>query len=444
MRWWQGLMMAGAAMVATGEVAAKDLLISNVTLIDGTGAAPLPGASVLVSGDRIALIAPGTIQAPAGAMKIDGTGKYLLPGLIDSHIHLVGGRMPKEGGGTYVDKPLAIRTLQGFLNAGVTSVYDSGNNADFIFEMRADERAGKFPSPRIFAAGAVITAPGGYGDSVFGLTVSDVKTDRAKLQAQFDRKPDLQKILFDELGNYGTATAPVFSEETFAGIIKMANSNGIPTTVHAASESESAESIDAGIDGFAHPVRSVITDGFAKRVAAKRIPVSTTMAVFYHIATIADHPEFLETPLFKASVDPAELQKQRTTERQRYINSGMAAQFKIQNPYSAKTIKKLFDNGVILTAGTDRTWGASLHMELDLLAKAGIPLLPLTRIATLNGAIYLHKEKDLGSIERGKLADLLLLNADPTKDVAAYGAIAAVFKNGEPIEIKPLDTMTAK
>ena len=95
--------------------------------------------------------------------------------------------------------------------------------------------------------------------------------------------------------------------------------------------------------------------------------------------------------------------------------------------------------GVPLALGTDRTWGASVHMELALLQESGIPLKDLLRIATLNGAIYLGREREFGSIEPGKFADMLLLAADPLETVKAYGAIEMVFKGGQRVDRSALD-----
>lgn len=145
--------------------------------------------------------------------------------------------------------------------------------------------------------------------------------------------------------------------------------------------------------------------------------------------------------MFRATVEAKELERQKTTERDRYLSSGMSQRFKIMIPYMVKTVRQLHEAGAILALGTDRTWGASVHMELEQLAKAGIPLPDLVRIATLNGAMYLRREKDLGSIECGKLADLVLLNADPTKSTAAYAQIHTVFKGGQRVDRGALDLL---
>jgi imidazolonepropionase-like amidohydrolase len=432
------LLTAVVSVAAATRASAADLLIRDVTLVDGTGAAPLAGVSVLIRDGRIAAVTVGAAAA-RGAEVVDGRGRFLVPGLIDTHVHIQGGRLPKEGGGSYVDRQLALRTLQGYLYCGVTSVYDSGNSEDFIFELRAAERAGEIVAPRIFATGANITVPGGYGDNAFSIKVANLDADRPTLVAHFERRPDLQKILYDSLGAFGTPLAPVLPEATLREVIWMANVRGIPTTVHSISEPASRTVVAAGIDGFAHPVRAAASRDFVQMLAVKRIPVSTTLTVLAHIARVVDDPGFLDAPLFRATVEPAQLAQEKGPARLRYVENGMSPQFRLLLPHVSATVKKMHDAGVILALGTDRTWGASAHMELELLHAAGIALPDLVRIATLNGAIYLHRERELGSIERGKQADMLLLREDPTRSVAAWQAIDAVWKGGRRVDLAALD-----
>ena len=120
-----------ASSVAT-HAQSPSLLIENVTLIDGTGRPPVSGAFVLTDGDRIVRISRERIDAPNGTVRIDGRGKYLIPGLMDMHIHLSGGRGQN-------DVQAGVRALHGFLYSGFTSVFDAGNNPDYILGLRAQE-----------------------------------------------------------------------------------------------------------------------------------------------------------------------------------------------------------------------------------------------------------------------------------------------------------------
>lgn len=154
-------LIAGLAICCVPGAFADSLLIENVTLIDGTGRPPMVAASVLVEGDRIQLISDEPINPPANTQRIDGTGQYLIPGLMDMHIHLTGGAdvTPEGLTVTTMDRTRGVRALHSYLYTGVTSVYDAGNVPDYILGLRDDERSGKLVAPRIFATGGIVTYP---------------------------------------------------------------------------------------------------------------------------------------------------------------------------------------------------------------------------------------------------------------------------------------------
>ena len=108
-------------------------------------------------------------------------------------------------------------------------------------------------------------------------------------------------------------------------------------------------------------------------------------------------------------------------------------------PLISANVRKLYDAGAILALGTDRTVGAMVHQELESIVGLGIPPVQAIRIATLNAAVYIGIDEDLGSIEQGKLADMVLLHADPTANIRNSRSIAAVFKNGRQIDLAVLD-----
>ena len=170
--------------------AAADTVIAHVTLIDGTGGPTLQDAWVHVADDRVSAI--GTGAPPKRGDEIDGTGKFLIPGLIDSHVHIGGGRIRAEIVGAADEiaarRAAAVPSLHGYLYSGVTSVYDSGNFEDFIFPMRDAERAGEIVSPRIFATGGVVAFPRGYGSGP-GATLIGSEEDFDALDRHLDWEP---------------------------------------------------------------------------------------------------------------------------------------------------------------------------------------------------------------------------------------------------------------
>ncbi len=443
--WTAALAMCTALTLPVVGASAANLLFENVTLIDGTGTAPIVGASVLVKNDRIDLVSPVPLKHEAGVQVIDGTGKFLMPGLIDSHVHIGANAVTEDE--FQNQRLMGVRALHSFLYLGVTSVYDSGNVPDYIFSLRAEEQGGKLVSPRLFATGTTINVYGGRGGGRIrpeGTPNSPIrlKEDWAESKPLLEnyfktRKPDLQKMVIDRRGVFEPPT-PIMSVEQMTSVVRLANENGIRTTIHAASEEDYSDALAAGVDEFAHVIRYPASDELLKLLAAKKIPMSTTTVVAKFIERLIDDPSFLDEPVWKNSVDPDVLAYQKSDERPAFAKTGRSLTVKATHHFLMNNVKKLHELGGVLVAGTDRGWGQTLHWELELLHGAGIPLLDITRMVTLNGAIYLGREKDLGSIQRGKLADLLL-NADPTKDVKNFAAIAAVYKGGQKIDFAKLD-----
>jgi imidazolonepropionase-like amidohydrolase len=434
---------AACLMALAMPAAGKDVLVQNVTLFDGTGKPAQTGANVLVRDGKIAEISATPIKARRATI-VDGTGKFLIPGLIDGHIHLPGGQSGSVVNAAdrkmTMDKRTGIRVLHGFLYSGVTSVYDSGNNTDYIFAMRDDERKGKMVSPRIYAGGGTVSVPGGYGAGASAIKVASLEQAKPELDARFAMKPDMLKLILDRQGMFANKAVPTFAEGLLKQVVDYAHANGVRTTVHIAAEWDAETAVNVGIDALAHPVvRSVANDAAIKLLADKKIPISTTQTVFNNIARVADDPGFFDDPLFVATMEPEERELGKGAERNRYISSGMAPMFKLMTPYATDNIRRLHKAGAVLALGTDRAFGPAVHQELELLANAGISAFDCIRIATLNNAIYMGVEKELGSLEPGKWADMVMLNADPSVDVKNFRAISAVYKAGQRIDLGKLD-----
>jgi imidazolonepropionase-like amidohydrolase len=423
----RAIAVIAAGVFATAHAADNALLIRNVTLIDGTGQPPLPHASVLVVGERIALVSPSEIKAPPGATVIDGKGKYLMPGIINSHIHLAGGRTGPGNHELVMNIARGTEVMHGLLYAGVTAIYDSGNYDNYIFEMRDEEQSGRIVGPRLFATGKLLTLAKGYQCCSGGLQVTDYEGTLPALDALIARKPDMVKFTREQRGmGLESENLPLIPLDVMTRLINHVHEAGLRTTVHVGEERYARESIAAGIDALAHPVYLEPADlSFARLVAAKRIPVSTTLGRTDNDVSVLDRPIFLATS------PKEEIADNKATYGGKTPTSAWRASLM---PIVERNVRQLYDAGAILALGTDRSLAAYVHREMELLAEAGIPNLAITRIATLNAAIYMGKDQDLGSIERGKLADLLLLSADPVADIRNTVKIDAVFKGGKRID----------
>lgn len=421
----------------TALFAADDnLLINNVTLIDGTGAGPMLGASVLVRNDRIAVVSPQELSIPPGTRVIDGTGKYLLPGLIDTHVHVRGGSLL---GRDTNNRDAAIKALHTYLYSGVTTVMDHGNNPEFIFPLRDEERAGRIQSPRIFAVGRAIHFPKRQGSNEGPAIIRSQDEVASKLDAMFAYNPDLIKLAVDADNVMSEQLIPVFPQ-LLTDVVHYANQRGYAVTAHIGGRAEFQTVVDAGINGLAHaPISDVLDEKALKSVTVRGIPISTTAVVFSNIARVADDISWFDTPLFRATLDYKTLQFQTVSERERYQNSGMSELFKSLIPNILENLRRLHEAGALLALGSDRTYGPMTLQELELYVAAGIPLLDCITIATRNAAIYIGKGDELGTVTRGKLADLILLRENPLDDVANFATVETVIKGGELLDLSALD-----
>ena len=425
------------AMLGIAPASADSLLIENVTLIDGTGRPAVAGASVLVDGERISRIARGSIDAPDGATRIDGTGKFLIPGLMDMHIHLRGSvELTPEGLFEVTkDRTKGIRMLHSYLYSGVTSIYDAGNIPDFILGLRADERSGELVSPRIFATGGIVTYPGSHGGNDWGTLVDDWPEAKPALDAHIERKPDLVKLTYEERGWGAREMIPILPLGLMQKIIQYYNDRGIRTTVHTSSEYRARQAIFAGIDTLAHPIiQGPVTQDFANLMGTKKIPMVTTLTIGENYSRLAEHPEYLDQPLYQATVPAEEIEELKTERRKEYQERKWTWWMKIMTTIAQENLRMIAEAGGVLVAGTDQSSGPALHRELELMADAGIPASEIIRIATLHGAIFLGQERELGSIEEGKIADMVLLNADPSEDINNAKRILQVIKGGQIVD----------
>jgi len=433
-----GLVTLSACFPAWAQ---STLLIENVTLIDGTGAAGIDKVSVLVENGRISNVSVQRLAAPRAARVIDGSGKFLIPGIIDSHMHLPGGRQGPGNSEMIMDTATGLRVLHGFLYAGVTAVYDSGNHANFIYKMRDDERAGRIISPRIYATGSLVAKKDGYACCAGSTTIDGFEDGRGKLDALFTQKPDMLKFTRDRRGMGPQAKElPVIPDDDFSKLIRYAKEKGVRTTIHIADETAARLAISAGVDALAHPVfLADASTGFAQYAAEQNVVISSTALLFGAVGRVELDNSFFDGPLFAAILTDEELEFNKVTERNRYASSGMSGWMRGVLPAVLRNLKQLHDAGAIIAMGTDRVLGPMVHMEMQLLADAGIPLVDVIKASTLNAAQYIGVEDDLGSIEIGKIADMVLLSDDPTKDIRNSRTIEAVFKNGQEIDRNALN-----
>jgi imidazolonepropionase-like amidohydrolase len=436
MRYRSLLVAAAALLIPLLAGAAERLIIDHVTVIEGTGRAPQPDMAVIVDGARIAAVTPSQLAGSESGRRIDARGKYLIPGLMDVHIHLRGAAASSGPGTKWEEssRSEALAALASYLYSGVTAVFDAGNRKELILPLRADERAGRILAPRIFATGLAITYPGSHGDRI-SLGITDFEKDKALLDAHIAEQPDMVKLMIEEEGWGSRPMITLLTADLAEKIVRYYNQHGIRTTAHVSNEFRSLEAIYAGLDTLAHPIiQGPVSDSFVRLMGAKKVPFASTLTIGENYSRLAEHPEYLDQPLYAASLSVEERNKLKTQTAAEYRARTWTTWMKLMTPIAQENVRKIHAGGGVVACGTDQSSGPAVHREMELLAAAGIAPLDVIRIATYNSAEFLGKADQLGSVQTGRLADLVLLNADPGASIDNAKAIAFVMKNGEIID----------
>ena len=417
--------------------AAERLIIDHVTVIEGTGRAPQPDMAVIIDGAKIAAVTPSQLAGGEQGRRIDARGKYLIPGLMDVHIHLRGAAQSSGPNAKWdeASRSEALAALASYLYSGVTTVFDAGNRKELILPLRAGERAGKILAPRIFATGNAITYPGSHGDRI-SIGISDFEKDKALLDAHIaEQQPDMVKLMMDEEGWGSRPMITLLTADLAEQIVRYYNQHGIRTTAHTSNEFRALEAIYAGVDTLAHVViQGPVSDSFVKLMAAKKLPFASTLTIGENYSRLAEHPEYLDQPLYAASLAVEERNRLKTETRAEYQSRMWTAWMKLMTPVAQENIRKIHAAGGVVACGTDQSSGPAVHRELELLAASGIAPLDVITIATYNSAVFLGKADQLGSVQPGRLADLVVLDADPGVSIDNTKAIAFVMKNGEIVD----------
>ncbi|MBI1897467.1 MAG: amidohydrolase family protein [Acidobacteria bacterium] len=371
---------------------AATLVIRDVTVIDGTGAPPRGGVNVVITGNRITAVGR-RVSIPKRVRVVNGTGKFLIPGLWDMHVHL------REK-----DVPL-------YLANGITGVRDMGSDFERTVACRKAVQSGRLPGPLIVTSGP---AAGGPGDRSGEFPIVRVSTPREAYQAadQLDRRgSDFLNVL------PGLPRDAYFAFAQRARELRTAFAGPVPDSVSV------EESIDARQRSIEHLSGILRADESYDEAQAGDL--------FRRMARFS----VWQVPTLSALARP---DLECLPEKQR-------------PPFetSMRAVRDMQKAGVGLLTGTDAGCegippGAALHGELELLVTAGLTPLEAIQTATLNPARYFGRETDFGTVARGKLANLVLLQADPMRDIRNSRRTDAVIFNGKFLDRKTLDALLVR
>ena len=420
------------------------ILLKNLNLIDGNGGKIQENTDILIEGQRIAAI--GRNLKSAGARVIDLNGKTVMPAMISAHVH-VGVIRGTAQSGTFFTRENVLAQLKKYLDYGVSTVQTLGTDRPILYEngFRDSLMKGLLPGARLFS--------GGYGFNIPDPTVSKESfMGNLYRPVSADEVPGMMK----ELNGLDPSMVKIWVDGTpqtkmkpsiYQKIIQEAHHYQRRVAAHVYYLSDARQLISSGIDVFGHSIRdSLVDDALITKMKAGKIPYIPTLALDKFAHAYMSKPNWLEEPFFKAALEPGVYEMISSSAYQNEqkasaaaVRSAAAFRIALQN------VKKLHDAGVLVALGTDsgafpiRAQGFAEHLELELLVEAGLSPQDVIRIATLNAARVLRIEKDYGSIEKGKIADLLILDANPMENIQNTRKISAVYKAGREISKGPLN-----
>jgi imidazolonepropionase-like amidohydrolase len=435
-----------------------DLVITGATVIDGTGAPPRAGTMIVMSGGRITTVArDGEAETPPGAAVIDATGKYVIPGLVDLHAH-------------------APSQLAQYLFYGVTSVLligATGASTDAVRDLRARRAAGTLRAPSIYGTGGHLTLQGTHpiytifptsvqkaADSIaaatppenpadlspLGIGLSFVRTPEAARKAVRERAAggmDAIKITVESgpapFGNHH----PLMPVEMIREIVNEATRHNLPVFAHITSVDELEIAVQGGVSTLAHAVGEDPEPGpeHVRMLQERDVSMTPTLALFYALHRYEDDPALLDDPFLRAGVPEEAIQRARRSPLARM--QGLSDFMRGRMAAAVRHVGEAHQVGVAIALGTDagnsfNFPGFSAHVEMELLAAAGLTPMEVIVAATRTGAELLNRADDFGTIERGKRADLLILGASPLDDIRNTRSLEVVISEGRVVNREEL------
>lgn len=426
-----GLLFAAALH---GEVKA----LRNFTLIDGTGRAPARSSAMIVENGRVTWVGPAAqLKLSAEAEVIDLTGKFVIPGIINLHGHL-GNTVGLEQDAKFYTPESVQKNLATYASYGVTTVLSLGTDQDAIFKIRDGQRAGRPSVARVFTAGQGLLIKGGYG-GLAGVTpgVATAAEADAAVDALANKRVDIVKLWMDD--HLGTQKKMPY--DVAKAIIDGAHKRGLRVAAHIFYLEDAKRLVEFGVDGLAHSVRDQNVDAaliasMKKRGTWQFAPtLSREASMFIYGST----PDFARDPFFTRGVSAGVVEKLRSPAYQKTIAADPhLGRYRDFFETAKRNLKALADAGVSYGFGTDtgppgRFPGFFEQWELELMTQAGLTPMQAIEAATGKAARFLGA-KDLGTLETGRWADLVVLDRDPLQDIRNTRYIHAVFIAGNRVQ----------
>jgi imidazolonepropionase-like amidohydrolase len=416
----------------------RPIVLKGARLIDGTGRAPIENSVLVIEGSQIlAAGKSGEVSIPKEAVVQDVSGKTIMPALIDLHGHLGLSNNGADSAAGHYTQENVVKQLDKYRSYGVETVASFGQDEDLIFSIRADQRAGKFGGARLFTAGrGFLEYTGKSNPTDHRYRPQNPEEARADIRELAAHHPDYVKMWVDDGLGHGTKIKP----EVYRAIIDEAHKQHIRVFAHEYYLGDAKALLAAGLDGFAHSIRDQPVDTeLISAMKARNVFLIPTLVRDESLFAYADNVKWIDDPFFQAGLDPGALQIVKSPETvEKFRKDPDIAKYRAGLEMAKKNLKTLSDAGVKIAFGTDsgipvRFPGYFEHRELQLMVEAGLTPMQAIVAGTSTNAEILGGAKQFGTLQTGRAADFMVLDANPLDDIHNTEKLSAVWQAGKPV-----------
>jgi imidazolonepropionase-like amidohydrolase len=405
-----------ATLLFAESAAAQATVLTRATVIDGTGAPPQKDITIVMENGRIRDMGPSSkIPTPAGATLLDLTGKFIVPGIINAHGH-VGAKTEPQ--------------LRQYALYGVTTATSMQTDPDEVVQVREAQKRGELRGARVstvkyrFAPDPEVVTP---------------EQARAKVDQTVAAGADYIKIWVD--GGFGTRAK--LTPEFCAAVLEQARKHGKLTFGHAYELVDAKMLVERGLNVLAHNVRDREVDSdFIALLKQRNITLIPTLIRDALLFAYGDAPAWVDDPFFLKFVPPERLAVLKSKIRDEQVKNPQRALIKAGFEMNRINLKKLSDAGVRIAFGTDSggaadrffIQGYSEHREMELMVQSGLTPMQVIQSFSKGASEALGIDKEFGTLAKGKVADLLVLEKNPLDNITNMRSIQTIYLGGKKFE----------
>jgi imidazolonepropionase-like amidohydrolase len=404
------------AMLFSAGATAQVTVLTHAMVIDGTGAGAQKDLTIVIENGRIRDMGPSSkFTVPAGAMVVDLTGKFVVPGIINAHGH-VGAKTEPQ--------------LRQYALYGITTVTSMQTDPDEVVQVREGQKRGELRGARVstikyrFAPDPEIATP---------------QQARVKVDETVAAGADYIKLWVD--GGFGTRAK--LSAEVCTAVLDQARKHGKLTFAHIYDLADAKMLVEQGLNVLAHNVRDREVDSeFIALLKQRNVSLIPTLARDELLFVYGDSPAWIDDPFFLKFVPPDRLAVLKTKIRDEQAKNPQRALIKAGFEMNKTNLKKLSDGGVRVALGTDSggaadrffIQGYSEHREMELMVQSGLTPMQVIQSFSKGASEALGIDKEFGTLAKGKAADLLVLEKNPLENITNMRTIQTIYLGGKKFE----------